>query len=154
MQNEELELYLDEDKIADLLQNFQTKDLNGSGYISIKDIPEVIRNSNINISERDCRKAVLELENELKYNINYSDLRMLVERNLRDFDAEEEIIEAFKVFDKNNTNLIDSKEFKKIILNLEEKITEEDVDEMISEGNPDSDGLIDYVKFVKLILYR
>jgi len=48
------------------------------------------------------------------------------------------------VFDKNNDGLISSKELRHVMTNLGEKLSEEEVDDMIKEADGDGDGMVNY----------
>lgn len=50
----------------------------------------------------------------------------------------------FSVFDKNNDGLISSSELRHVMTNLGEKLSEEEVDDMIKEADMDGDGLVNY----------
>merc|ERR1712216_873956 len=54
-------------------------------------------------------------------------------------DTEEELIEAFKVFDRDGNGFISAAELRHIMTNLGEKLTDEEVDEMIREADIDDD---------------
>ena len=58
----------------------------------------------------------------------------------RGTDSEEEILEAFKVFDKDGNGFISAAELRHVMTNLGEKLTDEEVDEMIREADVDGDG--------------
>jgi calmodulin len=60
------------------------------------------------------------------------------------FDTEEELREAFKVFDKDGSGYISARELSHVMANLGEKLTEEEVDEMIKEADTNGDGQICY----------
>lgn len=68
----------------------------------------------------------------------------LMARKLRDVDCEEEIREAFKVFDKNNDGFISAAELRHVMTNLGEKLSDQEVEEMIREADVDGDGEINY----------
>jgi calmodulin len=72
-------------------------------------------------------------------------------KNERDENAEEEMIEAFKVFDSDGNGRISSDELRQIMANLGEKLTEEEVDEMVKEADIDGDGEINYEEFVRMM---
>lgn len=61
-------------------------------------------------------------------------------RKMKDTDTEEEIMEAFKVFDKDGNGMISSAEIRHIMSNLGEKLTDEEMDDMIREADIDGDG--------------
>lgn len=49
-----------------------------------------------------------------------------------------------RVFDKNNDGLISSSELRHVMTNLGEKLSEEEVDDMIKEADLDGDGMVNY----------
>ena len=57
--------------------------------------------------------------------------------------------EAFKVFDKDGNGFISAAELRHVMTNLGEKLTEDEVDEMIKEADFDGDGQVNYDEFVK-----
>lgn len=65
-------------------------------------------------------------------------------RKMKDTDSEEEIKEAFKVFDKDGNGYISAAELRHVMTNLGEKLSENEVDEMIREADVDGDGQINY----------
>lgn len=90
----------------------------------------------------------------------------MMARKMKDTDSEEEIKEAFKVFDKDGNGFISSAELKHVMTNLGtwspavraaltapgEKLSENEVNEMIREADVDGDGQINYEEFVKVSL--
>ena len=65
-------------------------------------------------------------------------------RKMKDTDSEEEIKEAFRVFDKDGNGFISAAELRHVMTNLGEKLTDEEVDEMIREADVDGDGQVNY----------
>ncbi len=56
----------------------------------------------------------------------------------------QELVQAFRVFDRDNDGFIEARELRHLLTNLGEKFTDQDVDEMIREVDVDGDGKIDY----------
>ena len=57
---------------------------------------------------------------------------------------EEEMKEAFGIFDKDGNGLIDMSELREVMANLGEQLTDEELAEMIHEADEDGDGKINY----------
>ncbi|CAI9118355.1 OLC1v1019915C1 [Oldenlandia corymbosa var. corymbosa] len=64
---------------------------------------------------------------------------------------EEELKEAFKVFDKDQNGYISASELRHVMINLGEKLTDEEVEQMIREADLDGDGQVNYDEFVKMM---
>src|ERR1700750_423412 len=67
----------------------------------------------------------------------------MMARKMKDTDSEEEIREAFKVFDRDNNGFISAAELRHVMTSIGEKLTDDEVDEMIREADQDGDGRID-----------
>lgn len=67
----------------------------------------------------------------------------MMARKMKDTDSEEEIREAFKVFDRDNNGYISSAELRHVMTSIGEKLTDDEVDEMIREADQNGDGKID-----------
>ena len=63
---------------------------------------------------------------------------------MKDTDQKEEMIEAFKVFDRDGNGFISKAELHHVMCNLGERLTEEEADEMIREADVDGDLQINY----------
>merc|ERR1719359_2225544 len=84
--------------------------------------------------------------------IDFPEFLSLMARKMKDTDTEEELIEAFKVFDRDGNGFISAAELRHVMTNLGEKLTDEEVDEMNREADVDGDGQINYEEFVKMMM--
>jgi len=72
-------------------------------------------------------------------------------RKEREENAEEEMREAFQIFDSDGNGTISANELRQIMMNLGEKLTQEEIDDMVKEADLDGDGEIDYNEFVRMM---
>jgi Ca2+-binding EF-hand superfamily protein len=72
----------------------------------------------------------------------------------RQLSNDENLKEAFRVFDKNNDGYISRSELKKAMASLNEILTDEEVEEMIQEADLNGDGKINYEGMINLILLK
>ena len=64
----------------------------------------------------------------------------------------EDFIKAFQVFDKDNTGKVTVGDLKYMLTGLGEKLSDDEVEELLKGIEVDSDGGIDYRKFIEDIL--
>ncbi|KAK5960662.1 Mlc1p PWA37_002093 [Arxiozyma heterogenica] len=64
----------------------------------------------------------------------------------------EDFIKAFQVFDKDNTGKVTVGDLKYMLTGLGEKLSDDEVEELLKGIDVDSDGGIDYRKFIEDIL--
>jgi calmodulin len=76
--------------------------------------------------------------------IDFYEFLAMMAKKMKDIDGEEEIREAFRVFDKDGNGFISSAELRHVMTNLGEKLTDAEVDEMIHEADIDGDGSVNY----------
>lgn len=70
----------------------------------------------------------------------------------KDGETDDDLLEAFRVFDRDGDGHISTTELRMVMLNLGEKMSEEEVEHMIEEADEDGDGQVNYEGiFVDLI---
>ncbi|CAM0949058.1 unnamed protein product [Alopecurus aequalis] len=68
-----------------------------------------------------------------------------------DGSADEELREAFRVFDRNHDGHISKAELRHVMISLGEKLTDEEVEGMIAEADLDGDGQVNFDEFVRMM---
>jgi len=66
-------------------------------------------------------------------------------------DSKEEILKAFRLFDDDETGKISFKNLKRVAAELGEKISDEELREMIEEADRDGDGEINEEEFLRIM---
>ena len=61
---------------------------------------------------------------------------------MNESDEEQDIIEVFKVFDADGNGYITAAELRHVMTNLDFKLEDEEIDEIINEADIDGDGQI------------
>ena len=78
-------------------------------------------------------------------------LGVLSRDDIRSFDSDADIRGAWKVFDKDNKGWIEAAELRHVLANIGEKLSGQELEEMIKEADPDGDGKIQRDEFVRLL---
>lgn len=124
------------------------------GTITTKELGTVMRSLGQNPTEAELMDMINEIDADGNGDIDFPEFLTVMARKMKDTDSEEEILEAFKVFDKDGNGFISAAELRHIMTNLGEKLTDEEVDEMIREADIDGDGQINYEEFVKMMMSK
>ncbi|WAR19715.1 CALM-like protein [Mya arenaria] len=86
--------------------------------------------------------------------ITFEDFLKLMATKMKEPESEEDLNEAFRVFDKDGQGMISSAELRHVMTNMGEKLTDEEVDEMIREADQDGSGMVNYLEFVKTMFSK
>jgi calmodulin len=76
-------------------------------------------------------------------------MKLMIKQESVELDVVKDIVNAFRVFDKDNTGFITVDELKNVMTNVGEKLTDDELEEMVLASNPDAEGKINYEAFVK-----
>ncbi|XP_067647520.1 calmodulin-like [Eurosta solidaginis] len=142
---------LTEEQILEYKEAFSLFDKNADGMITVKELGTVMRSLGQNPTEGELQDMINEVDADGSGTIDFPEFLSLMARKVKDMDSEEEIREAFKVFDRDGNGFISAAELRYVMTNLGEKLTDEEVDEMIREVDMDGDGQINYEEFVVMM---
>ncbi|KAG7633227.1 EF-hand domain [Arabidopsis suecica] len=143
---------LTDDQISEFKEAFSLFDKDGDGCITTKELGTVMRSLGQNPTEAELQDMINEVDADGNGTIDFPEFLNLMARKMKDTDSEEELKEAFRVFDKDQNGFISAAELRHVMTNLGEKLTDEEVDEMIREADVDGDGQINYEEFVKVMM--
>ncbi|KFX94087.1 hypothetical protein V490_04534 [Pseudogymnoascus sp. VKM F-3557] len=145
---------LTEDQVSEFKEAFSLFDKDGDGQITTKELGTVMRSLGQNPSESELQDMINEVDADNNGTIDFPEFLTMMARKMKDTDSEDEIREAFKVFDRDNNGFISAAELRHVMTSIGEKLTDEEVDEMIREADQDGDGRIDYNEFVQLMMQK
>ena len=145
------------EQIEELQEAFSLFDKDGDGTITTSELATVMRSLGQRLAEDELKRMVKEVDVDGNGTVEFPEfLAMLarkidsLEMELLNADCETELITAFHEYDENDDGFITAKQLKQAIQNFADKLSEEDIDEMIQEADVcDENGRVNYSKFVK-----
>ncbi|KAL6955204.1 hypothetical protein U1Q18_047024 [Sarracenia purpurea var. burkii] len=124
------------------------------GYITIEELATAIKSLGQNPTQEELWNMFNEVDVNGNGKIEFEEFLHLMARKMKESEADEELKEAFKVFDKDQDGYISATELRNVMLNLGERMTDEEVEQMVREADLDGDGYVNYDEFVKMMLAK
>lgn len=140
-----------EDQIAEFREVFQIFDKDKDGIILTKELGTVMRGLGQNPSDNEIAEMILEVDKNGDGTIDFNEFLDLIGEKLKTSGNKQELLEAFKVIDKDGIGALPSYEFRFLMSTSNANIKDEEIDEMIKEADQDGDGTIDYNEFIRMM---
>lgn len=137
--------------MVELKETFSFFDKDGDGFVTAKEIGNMMRYLKLTPSESDIYELVNDLVSKGNEKLNEAEfLQVLAPRMKRDL-SQDGIREAFKIFNRDNEGYISAAELRHCLTNYGEKLTNDEINDMIREADLSGDGRVDLEKFIELM---
>ncbi|KAI8457037.1 hypothetical protein BY996DRAFT_4635779 [Phakopsora pachyrhizi] len=135
---------------AETKEAFALFDKKGTGHISKDRLGDLLRA----LGQNPTQAEVAELAASAPSNIDFATFQAILNRpgGFAPAGTADDFIRGFRVFDKEGNGYIGAGELRYVLTSLGEKLTDEEVDELMKGVQVGNDGNIDYEKFVRSIL--
>ncbi|XP_061999478.1 uncharacterized protein LOC133716840 [Rosa rugosa] len=145
---------LSPDYKSEFKEAFSLFDKDGDGSITTEELGTVMRSLGQNPTEEELQDMINEVDVDGSGTIECQEFLDLMAKKMKGTDFDEQLKEAFRVFDKDQNGFISAAELRHVLTNLGEKLTDEELGEMVREADLDRDGQINYEEFVKVMVAK
>ena len=142
---------LTDDELAEYREAFGLFDHDGDGAITTKELGVVMRSLGQCPTEAELQDMVDDVDIDGSGTIEFHEFLTMMSQHMKETSLEDELKEAFRVFDKDGNGYISAAELKYVMMNLGEKLSDEEVTELINEADTDGDGQIGFVEFMAIM---
>jgi calmodulin len=146
------------DRIAELKVAFDLFDEDGGGSISIEELGSIFKSIGYNPSVEELRDMLNdevrdeEEDEDNKNRVTFKEFLRLMSNKSKDDDTKKELIEAFRLLDRDGQGLINITELKEIMLENGESLSRDELELLLREADDDNDGYIEYEIFIDKIM--
>ncbi|KAL2320655.1 hypothetical protein Fmac_029624 [Flemingia macrophylla] len=145
-------LMMDQGELARVFQMF---DRNGDGRITRKELSESLKNLGISISEAELIQMIEKIDVNGDGYVDMDEFGELYQTIMdeKEEDEEEDMREAFNVFDQNGDGFISGEELSEVLssLGLKHGKSVQDCQTMIKKVDVDGDGMVNYAEFKQMM---
>lgn len=134
---------------SELKRVFQMFDRNGDGRITKEELNKSLENMGILIPDKELSLMIEKIDVNLDGCVDIDEFGNLYQNIVDERHDEEDMREAFDVFDRNGDGFISVDELKHVLgsLGLKQGGGVEDCKKMIMKVDADGDGLVDFKEF-------
>ena len=126
-------------------------DPDNEGYVKSRDIAKILRAMGRTLEDDDEQNFLQAADPDNSGKISKDNFLATVEAMFSLAKEEvNELLEAFKVFDLKNTGKISVKNFKKVLTDIGQEFSEEEVDDILKYIDIDKDGNIKLKDFIQI----
>ncbi|MQL74876.1 hypothetical protein Taro_007219 [Colocasia esculenta] len=138
---------------AELKRVFQMFDRNGDGRITQKELSDSLGNLGIHIPDKDLVAMIEKIDANGDGCVDMDEFGALYQTIMDEKDEEEDMREAFNVFDQNGDGFITVEELRSVLasLGLKQGRTVEDCRKMIRKVDVDGDGMVNFKEFKQMM---
>ena len=132
---------------------FDLFDKDQSGTISVEEFGSVMKSLGQSAPAPELKRMIGEVDLNTDGLIDLAEFMEMLGKKMRHLDNEEEIMEAFKIFDIDGDGMITGDEMQKSLSDMGEDLRREDIDKMISHVAGGGEA-VDYDHFKAMMLNR
>ncbi|KAK7092131.1 calmodulin-beta-like isoform X2 [Littorina saxatilis] len=135
----------------DIREAFDILDNDKDGKLSIPELETLLRGQFVVANDRELKELLDNMDADKNGYVDYAEFEAFVAKNnLCRANAEEvsaEMRDAFQVFDTDRDGFIGVEEFRAVMTNIGDKLTDEEVTNLMDQADTNKDGRIDYKEF-------
>ena len=122
-------------------------DMEKTDKVLIKDLRVIMRALDIDLNPEELEIVKKQIDPEEEGFIRFANLKAVLEEKLKEQDTFEDLIEQFKLLDKDKDGRIANPEFKQFMQNMGSRMTADEIEEMMKEADPRNEGTIEIEDF-------
>merc|ERR1711924_275671 len=99
----------------------------------------------------EIQKMISDVDDDGSGTIEYEEFLKMMTHKILNRDPKDEILKAFRLFDDDQTGKISFKNLKRVATDLGERLTDEELMEVIAESDKDGDGELNEEEFLSVM---
>ncbi|CAE8587768.1 unnamed protein product, partial [Polarella glacialis] len=142
---------LTEEQKQEIKEAFDLFDTDGSGEIDSKELKVAMRALGFEPKKEEIQKMISDVDDDGSGTIGYEEFLKMMTHKILNRDPKDEILKAFRLFDDDETGKISFKNLKRVAKELGERMTDEELQEMVDEADRDGDGEVNEEEFLRIM---
>ena len=133
---------------------FRLYDEDNDGFVDLIYLAEMMRSAGAIFLDNELERPMETIRNNNGADIfTQKDYIELCLKFTNNDETEEDLIEAFKFWDTDNSGRVSTDEIRRALTTLGDKLSEDEINALVKEADPNNIGAIDYEHYSK-VLFR
>ena len=133
---------LDSEQLEEVREAFNLFDTDGSGSIEVKELKAAMRALGFQIKKAEIRKMVADVDKDENGSIEFDEFVDMMTSRMANRDSREEVMKVFQLFADEGSDYITFRNLKRVVTELNEGLSDDEMMEMIDEADRNNDGKI------------
>ncbi|EFA10091.1 troponin C, isoallergen Bla g 6.0101 [Tribolium castaneum] len=148
---------LDKEQISMLKSTFDAFDVDKKGYIGVDMIGTIMDLLGTQLIGEELETIITEIDEDGNGEVSFEEFANLAARFLTEDDEDTEAIQmelkgAFRLYDREGNGFITTDVLREILRELDDNLSEDDLDNMIDEIDTDGSGTVDWEEFKAVMI--
>ncbi|KAA0724721.1 Calmodulin-like protein 4 [Triplophysa tibetana] len=143
--------FLSHDQINEFKECFSLYDKKRRGQIYARDLLTVMRCLGCCPTLSELDRHLLTHNIDKSAELDFSTFLSMMHQQIRQENPRAEILEAMRMMDPKNQGFVPVSELRTKLTGFGERLTVQEVDELLNDAGVTSDGRMDYEEFVKTV---
>ncbi|CAK0868461.1 unnamed protein product [Prorocentrum cordatum] len=140
-----------EEQKQDIKEAFDLFDTDGSGEIDSKELKVAMRALGFEPKKGELQNMISDVDDDGSGTIGYEEFFKMMTHKILNRDPKGEILKAFRLFDDDETGKISFKNLERVAKELGERMTDEELQEMIDEADRDGGGGVNEEELLRIM---
>lgn len=141
---------MDEESLNQIKETFLLFDQDNDGYITKQELSTLLRALGKNLTDLEINNLIT--QHEIENNSIDFDKFIIIINQITPKDTQNDLLNAYELFDPENNGFIKVNEFKHIMTNLGEKLNTNEIENIIKDLDPQNEGKIYKNIFIETLL--
>ena len=143
---------LTEDEVLEIKEAFDLFDTDHSGEIDVAELKQALMNLGIDTKNQTLQNMLADIDKNGNANIDFDEFIDMMTAKMSDKDTREDLEKVFELFlGDDDTDKIDIKHLKRVCKELNENMSDDELNEMIVRADTDRDGKVSFEEFYAIM---
>ena len=144
---------LTEDEVMEIKEAFDLFDTDKSGEIDTDELKQALSNLGIDAKNQTLQNMINDIDKNASGTIDFDEFIDMMTAKMSDKDTREDLKKVFDLFigDDERADKIELKHLKRVAKELNENMSEDELNEMIIRADTDRDGKVSFDEFYNIM---